>query len=121
MVYAASIASSVDELAASLLILYKILYKARKGSRRMNIYIGLAEKGCCIMDNERLGYYAVIRLLRRPRFQPHWIAILVLSRSIEYNATMCNWKMPVFHFHMNVFSTATTEVIILECQTPNGH
>jgi len=74
-----------------------------------------------MMDDERCGYDAVIRLLRRPRFQPHWVATVVLSRSMEFNATKCNRKLPVFCLHMNVFSTATPEVIILECQTPNGH
>jgi hypothetical protein len=74
-----------------------------------------------MMDDERCGYHAVTRQLRGPRFQPHWVAIVVLSRSIEFNATKCNRKLPVFYLHMNVFLTATPEVIILECQTPNGH
>lgn len=40
-----------------------------------------------MMDEERCGYYAVIRLLRRLRSQPHGVAMVVLSSDSKYSAT----------------------------------
>ncbi len=114
MVYTTSIASSVDELAASLLI----SYRARKGSRQLDKSIKIARKvsKLCMTNDERYQYYAVIRLLQRPRFQPHGVARVVLSRSIEFIATKRNRKLPVFRLRIYVAITAAPEMIIRWCQ-----